>query len=155
MSVVGWAKARLRRAHDLSRISSAGGGHASLCPPYAARSDVRALRTNRLDIVAVGIDQERGVIGRAVIGARPGAAIVAAAGFQAFGVELLDRRMILGAERDMRRRSRRSLVQMQPERRRALRAKARAGIVARAQHKAERSERRRIEAHAGVEISDA
>ena len=62
----------------------------------------RGLRTNRLDIVAVGIDQERRVIGRAVIGARSGAAIVAAAGFEAFGMKLLDRRMIPGAERDMR-----------------------------------------------------
>ena len=70
----------------------------------SARNDGEAsdvLRTNRLDIVAVGIDQERGVIGRAVIGARPGAAIVATAGFQAFGVELLDRGVIPGAERDM------------------------------------------------------
>ena len=41
-----------------------------------------ALRANRLDIVAVGIDQERRVIGRAVIGARTGGAIVAAAGLQ-------------------------------------------------------------------------
>ena len=60
------------------------------------------LRTNRLDIVAVGIDQKRRVIGRAVIRTRPGAAIVAAAGLQALSVELLDRRMILSAERDMR-----------------------------------------------------
>ena len=56
---------------------------------------------NRLDIVAVGIDQERGVIGRAVIGARAGAAIVAAAGFQALGVEFLDRGVIGCAECDM------------------------------------------------------
>src|SRR5206468_11329297 len=30
---VGWAKARLRRAHHLSS-SAKNGGHASLCPPY-------------------------------------------------------------------------------------------------------------------------
>src|SRR4051794_29871871 len=102
MNVVGWAKARLRRAHHLSRISGFSGGHASLCPPYVARDDVPALRANRLDVVAVRIDQKRRVIGRAVILPRPGAAIVAAAGFQALGMELLDRGMILGAERDMR-----------------------------------------------------
>jgi hypothetical protein len=39
------------------------------------------LRANRLDIVAVGIDQEGGEIGRAVIGARAGSAIVAAPAF--------------------------------------------------------------------------
>ena len=69
---------------------------------YASRNDAEGLRTNRLDIVAVGINEKRCVISRAVVGARSGAAIVAAAGFQAFGVKLLDRRMILGAERDMR-----------------------------------------------------
>ena len=40
------------------------------------------LRAHRLDIVAVGVDQERGVIGRAVIVARARAAIVAAAGLR-------------------------------------------------------------------------
>ena len=59
------------------------------------------LRANRLDIVAVGIDQERGEIGRAVIGARAGAAIVAAAGLQPLGVEFLDRGVVGRAERDM------------------------------------------------------
>src|SRR4051812_38852251 len=39
---VGWAKAHLRRAHHLS--TSTGGGHASLCPPYAAGSPL--LRRN-------------------------------------------------------------------------------------------------------------
>ena len=33
--------------------------------------------------------------------------------------------------------------------------RSRAGIVPRAQHKAKRSERRRIEAHAGVEVANA
>ena len=41
------------------------------------------------------------IIGRAVIGARAGAAIVAAAGLQALGVEFLDRGVIGRAERDM------------------------------------------------------
>src|SRR5258706_13177349 len=40
------------------------------------------LRAHGLDIVAVGIDQERGEIARAVIGPRAGAAIVAPSGLQ-------------------------------------------------------------------------
>ena len=65
----------------------------------------RALGTHRLDIVAVGIDQERGMVGRAVIGARAGRAVVAAAGLDAFGVEFPDRGVIRSAERDMRARA--------------------------------------------------
>ncbi|MGY4294939.1 aspartate-semialdehyde dehydrogenase [Bradyrhizobium sp. i1.4.4] len=34
--VVGWAKARKRRAHHFSRAFKKDGGHASLCPPYGA-----------------------------------------------------------------------------------------------------------------------
>src|SRR5260370_1548550 len=59
------------------------------------------LRAHRLDIVAVGIDQERGEIARAVIGPRAGAAIVAASGLQSRGVKLLDRGVVGRAERDM------------------------------------------------------
>ena len=59
------------------------------------------LRAHRLDIVAVGIDQERGEIARAVIGPRAGAAIVAAAGLQSLSMKLLDRGVVGGAERDM------------------------------------------------------
>src|SRR3954471_24379581 len=112
------------------------------------------LRANRLDIVAVRIDQKRRIISRAVILPCPGAAIVAAAGLQALGMEFRDRGMVRRAERDMRTGAR-ALVQMQPERGFALGAEARAGIIARAQHKAERRERGGIEAHAGVEICDA
>src|SRR5579863_579079 len=60
-----------------------------------------ALRTHRLDIVAVGIDQKRGEIGRAVIGPRPGRAIVAAAGLRAGIVKLPDRGVIGTAERNV------------------------------------------------------
>src|SRR5258708_5000522 len=45
-----------------------------------------ALRANRLDIVAIGVDQERRKIGRAVIGPRAGLAIVAASGLDALCV---------------------------------------------------------------------
>ena len=113
------------------------------------------LRANRLDIVAIGINEKRRVVGRAVIRARAGAAIVAAAGLQSFGMEFLDRAVIRRAERDMGAGAGSSLVQMQPERGLALGAKARAGIIARAQHKAERREGCRIEAHRGIEVSDA
>ena len=58
-------------------------------------------RTNRLDVVAVGIDQERREIGRAVVGARAGAAIVVAAGLQSLAVEFLDRGVIGGTECDV------------------------------------------------------
>src|SRR3954451_14596147 len=58
-------------------------------------------RAHRLDIVAVRVDQERGIIGRAVVGAQARAAIVAAAGFQALGMEAFDRGMVGRAECDM------------------------------------------------------
>src|SRR5438552_3748906 len=115
----------------------------------------RVLRTNRLDIIPVRVDQKRRVVGRAVIRARAGAAIVAATGLQAFGVEFLDRGMIPGAEGDMGAGLRGALVQMQPERRRALRPKARAGIVLRAERITERGKGRGIEANTGVEIANA
>src|SRR5258705_12875149 len=122
---------------------------------FAPRNDGGWSGATCLDIVAVGIDQERGVIGWAVIGARAGAAIVAAAGFQAFGMEFVDCGMILGAEGDMGSGAGLAVMQMQPERRGPLGAKACAGIVARTQHITERGEGGGIEAHAGVEIADA
>src|ERR1043166_2067685 len=91
-----------------------------------------------LDIVAVGIEQERSVIGRAVVGAGASAAIVAAASLQALGVEALDRGMIEGAERDMGAGAFGILVGVKPQRRLAFRSKARAAVVARAQHIAQR-----------------
>src|SRR5882757_2281920 len=87
--------------------------------------------THRFDIVAVGVDQERGKIGRAVILAMTRLAIVAAAGLQARGVKLLDRGMVRRAEGDMGAAIGLALVQMQPERGLALGAKTGAGIVAR------------------------
>src|SRR6266851_927661 len=74
------------------------------------------LRANRLDVVAVGINQERRIIGRAVVGPRAGAAIVAAAGLDAVRVEFLDRRVIGRAERDVGARWGRPLVRIKPER---------------------------------------
>src|SRR5258708_36420593 len=74
-----------------------------------------ALRTHRLDIVAVGVGQESRVVSRAVIGARAGAAIVAAAGLEAFGVQFPDRGMVGRAERDVRARARNSPCEVPPE----------------------------------------
>src|SRR5580704_2971241 len=95
-------------------------GTLSLCPPSTTpRHDAAHAnsRTNGLDIVAVGIDQERGEIGRAVIGPRAGPAIVAAAGLDALAVEFLDRSMIRRAERDMGAGGAlKTLVQIEPER---------------------------------------
>src|SRR5947207_11805814 len=76
---------------------------------------------HRLDIVAVGVDQERGVIGRAVVCARARRAVVAAAGLEAFGVKFVDRGMVGCAERDMRTGGLEILLKIEPERGFALR----------------------------------
>src|ERR1700722_15839695 len=110
------------------------------------------LRTNRLDIVAVGVDQERGEIGRAVIGPRAGGAVVAAAGLGARAVKFPDRRMVRGAEGNVSARAGGSLVRIEPKRGFALGPEARAALIVRAQHVSERRQRRGVETHAGVEI---
>src|SRR5262245_63474385 len=104
---------------------------------------------------AIGVDQERRVIGRAVVLARTGAAIVAAAALQALAVKLFHGVVVLGAEGDVGAVRFPSLVQMQPERRLALRAKAGIAVAAGAEHEAERSEHGGVEARAGVEIGNA
>src|SRR6202011_1986588 len=104
--------------------------------------------------VAVWVDQEGGKIARAVIGARAGGAVVAASGLQALAVEFPDRGMVRCAERNMGAGSGQSLMQIKPQRRLALRPKAGAAVVARAQDIAERRQCGSVEAHASVEISD-
>src|ERR1700680_1797876 len=93
----------------------------------------RKLRADRFDIVAVGIDQERRKIARAVIGPRACCAVVAASGLDALGVEFLDRRGVGRAKRDMGAGAPEILVQIEPERRLALGPEARGGLVARTQ----------------------
>src|SRR5262249_55806340 len=110
-------------------------------------------RTNRLDVVAVGVDQKRSIVGRAVIGARTGGAIVAAAGLHALGMELPDRGLIWCAERDMGAGVVWALVQMKPQSGLALGTKACAICVLRAQDKAKWRECRRIKTHGGVEVA--
>src|SRR5689334_7066236 len=109
--------------------------------------------TNRLDIVAVGIDQECGEIGRAVIAPQTCSAIVASSGFDAVGVKFPDRLVLAGPERDVGAADA-SLMLVEPQRRFALRAETRAIFVAGAEDVTERGERRGIEADAGVEIAD-
>src|ERR1700690_3916854 len=116
---------------------------------YAANS-----RAHRFDIVAVGIDQEGGEVGRAVIGPRARAAIVAAAGFDALGVEFLDRGVIRRAERDMGAGAFQTLVQIEPKRGLALRPEACAAFVLGTQDVTERGKGSVIKAHGSVEIAD-
>src|SRR4051794_38308310 len=121
------------------RMSHTGCGHPSRRGQAAAPQDEvwyvwrRASRAHRLDIVAVGVDQERSEIGRAVVGARTRAAIIAAAGFHALGVEFLDRGAIRCAECDMRSGTFGVLGEVKPQRRLALGPEARAAVVARTQ----------------------
>jgi hypothetical protein len=63
-----------------SRSLSSGAHSRDLVARNDGRGQDDDLRANRLDIVAVGIDQERREIGRAVVRARTGGAVVAAAG---------------------------------------------------------------------------
>src|ERR1700729_4278351 len=82
-----------------------------------------------------------------------GRAIVAAAGLEAVGVKLLDCGVVRRAERDMRTLASGALVQIEPQRRLALRSEARTALVLRAEHETERRQRRGIEPHTGVEIA--
>ena len=56
---------------------------------------------DRLDVVAVRIEQESGVIAGVIVGTFAGRAIVFAAGFEARGIEAVDRLAILGLESDV------------------------------------------------------
>src|SRR3546814_19511002 len=56
------------------------------------------LQTDRLDVVAVRIDQERGVVVRAVVLAQSRRAVIAAAGLQPGTMEIIDRRPAVGGE---------------------------------------------------------
>src|SRR3569623_3149608 len=114
-----------------------------------------ASRANRLDIVAVGVEQKRSEVGRAVILACSGAASVAAAGLEALAVEVFHGVVVLGAESDMDAVGLAALVEMQPERRRALGPEAGIAVAARAQAVAERGQHGGVEAHAGVEVGNA
>src|SRR5450631_1392133 len=110
---------------------------------------------HRLDIVAVGVDQERGVVVRAVVGARTGLAIVLATGLEARAVEGADRGVVGSAEREVRAAAFQFLLRVEPQRRRAVRSKACSALVARTQDIAKGRERRAVKARAGIEVSNS
>src|SRR6516165_10790583 len=70
---------------------------------------------HRLDIVAVGINQERGVVGRAIVGSISGRPVVAAACLDALRMEFLDGCMIRRAEGDVGAAIFRILAQIKPQ----------------------------------------
>src|SRR5262249_55992214 len=84
-----------------------------------------------LNVVAVGIDQERREIGRPVVGAQPRRAVVAPARGETLLVEALHRRAIRRAEREVRAALTRARRLREPEPRAACRAEAPARRVAR------------------------
>src|SRR5258708_5475942 len=122
--------------------------------PLCMKKPSRLLsQADGLDVVAVGIEQEGGVVGRAVIGAQPGTAVIAPAGLDPGAVEAVDGGAIGRAEGDMGAGTRGALARgVEPQRRLACRTEPRARSIARAQHVTERRERARVEAHARVEI---
>src|SRR5947209_11131864 len=129
-------------------------GHKKGLDCFVAALLAMTLRAHRLDIVAVGVEQEGGEIARAVVLARTRAAIVAAAGLQALGVKFLDRIMVGRAEGDVGACTVAVLAGVEPQRRFALGPKACAAVVARAQHIAQGFQGGFVETHAGVELFD-
>ncbi len=84
----------------------------------------RSSQTHGFDVVAVRIDQKGGVVARAIVRARAGRAVVAAARLQAGGMKAVDRGAALGAKGDVRAGAGLCLDEMQPQRRGIPRAKA-------------------------------
>src|SRR5687768_4400378 len=78
------------------------------------RGKAYLLLADRFDVVAVRIDEERGEVAGAVVGAQPGLAVVLAAGLEPGGMEALDRFAVLRAEGDVRA-ARRLLLLVKPQ----------------------------------------
>src|SRR5689334_10608890 len=76
----------------------------------------RSSGAHRLDIVAVGVNQKRGIVGRAIVGSISGRAVVAAACLDALRVEFLDGRMVRRAEGEVGAAIFRILVRIEPQR---------------------------------------
>ena len=55
----------------------------------------------RLDVVAIGIEHERTVVGARYCGSRPGDAVVASAGGDRFAMKSLDHREVARLEREV------------------------------------------------------
>src|SRR4051812_43680222 len=108
-------------------------------------------RADGFDVVAVGIEQERRVVRRAVVLAQPRTAVVAAARLDASPVEAIDRASVRCPERDVHAGVALSRG-IEPERRLSLRAEPGAGVVARADDVSESLQRLLVEADARVEV---
>src|SRR5262249_9214781 len=80
--------------------------------------------------------------------------IITAAGLDAFGMEFFDGVVAGSAERDVGAGAFQPFVQIEPERGLTLRPEASAVLVLRAQYKAERRQRRGIEAHGSIKVAD-
>src|SRR4051812_3524094 len=78
---------------------------AEACPPLGLRAgpfvSMRSGRAYDLDVVAVGIEQERRVVRRTVVRAQAGLAVVRAAGGDARRVELVDDGALRRREREV------------------------------------------------------
>src|SRR5262249_42222655 len=94
---------------------------------------VASAHADRFDIVAVGVEQESGVVGWAVVGAQSGLPVIAPADLETLRVEAIDRGPVAGREGDMASAWRRTRGAVQPQGRFALLPKARACLVAGAQ----------------------
>src|SRR3982751_3390161 len=101
---------------------------------------------HRFDVIPVGIDEKRRVVGWTVVGAKARRAVVLAAGLDTRLVEAVDSAAILRCERDMRARTLATAF-VEPQRRRAFRAESAA--VA---NESERRERGFVEADAGIDV---
>src|SRR5215831_10394029 len=107
---------------------------------------------HRLDVVAVGVKQERGVVGGAVVGAQPRPSVVPTSGLEAVLVEAVDGSPVGRAKRDMHARPGRAVAGREPKRRRIHWTEARARGVLCAQLMAERLQSRAVEAHARGQV---
>ena len=108
---------------------------------------------DRLDVVAVRIEQERRVVIRAVVGAQAGTAVVASTRFQPFRMKSIDLRATGCPQRHMRAGSLFTRRRVKPQRWCTAWAEACIGFVVRSQLMTERTLRRGVETHTGVELA--
>src|SRR5436853_6057891 len=120
-----WSRPSLPNRADAWRFRSVG---TSLCParpqlakPRGSGTEApRSREADRLDVMAVRIEQEGGVVAGTVIGAKARGAVVAPAGCQALGVEAIHGRAARRTESDVRGAAHGTLVRIQPQGRLAL-----------------------------------
>src|SRR6185436_17815883 len=80
----------------------------------SGRRTLTSAETDRLDVVAIGVEQERGVVVRAVFAAQARLAVVATPVLQPLRVESRHRVAIAGNERQVRARADRAGMRIQP-----------------------------------------